>query len=70
MKFKYGDVVEVKDGFYKGQKGLVFRYETVKSFLGTFIDYKYQVELVDDTIYLFENELKLVKREEEKNGTH
>lgn len=71
MKFMYGDVVEVNSGFYKGQKGIVYRCEPITSFFGFLYTYEYQVELEDDSLLLLEEELTLIRREQENNnGTH
>lgn len=72
MKFRYGDVVEVVNTFYKGQKGIVVRVQPIKSLFGNILTYEYRIELVDDSLNVYEDDLKLLKREteEENNGSH
>ena len=70
MKFRYGDVVEVVDGFYEGQVGIAIRCSPITTLLGALITYEYQIELEDTTLFIFEDSLTLLRREKEKDGTH
>ena len=74
MRFKYADVVEIVDGFYEGQKGIVTNY-LVEHYCSYWswkeVEYTtYRVELEDNCIWVGEEQLKLIKREKEKYGSN
>lgn len=69
MKFKYADVVEVTEGFYEGQKGIVTCVKPSIAIFGKIIyhNHEYGIELEDDWVTVEEKQLKLLRREKGKD---
>lgn len=62
MKFKYGDIVDVVDGFFKGKKGVLLDFTGTKTYFSTgnvsYANCEYLIQFDDKEVWIIEKHLE------------